>query len=113
MSRPGVFAQMGGAFVASLGNVEIELTIAGVVQAPLRGIFRSVRDTDLINLEGIAAEGIRYTLAIQGNLIDAVRQGDMVKILESDDSKNVGDVFEIAGHVDDGRAMKRLLLQDH
>lgn len=113
MSRPGVFAQMGGAFVASLGNVEIELTIAGVVQAPLRGIFRSVRDTDLINLEGIAAEGIRYTLAIQGNLIDAVRQGDMVKILESDDNKNVGDVFVIAGHVDDGRAMKRLLLQDH
>ena len=112
MSRPGVFAHMGGAFVASLGNVEVEITIADVVQAPIRGIFRGVRDTDLIDLEGIAAEGIRYTLAIQGSLIDAVRQGDTAKVIASDDGKNVGDVFEVAGHIDDGRAMKRLLLQD-
>ncbi|MBC8718189.1 hypothetical protein [Ochrobactrum sp. Marseille-Q0166] len=113
MSRPAVFAGMGGAFVASLGNVDIELTNGGVVREPLRGIFRRVRDTDLIDLEGVAAEGIRYSLALEGDGIDAVRQGDSVKILKSDDGKNIGDVFEIVSHVDDGRAMKRFLLRDY
>ncbi|MEN5277313.1 hypothetical protein ABE527_10210 [Brucella sp. TWI432] len=113
MSRPAVFAGMGGAFVASLGNVNIELTIGGEVREPLRGIFRRVRDTDLLDLEGVAAEGIHYSLALKGDGIDAVRQGDTIKILASDDGKNVGDVFEIASHVDDGRAMKRFLLRDY
>lgn len=113
MSRPGVFSGMGGAFVASLGNVDIELTIGGVAREPLRGIFRRVRDTDLLDLEGVAAEGIRYSLALEGDGIDAVRQGDSIKILASDDGKNVGEVFEIASHVDDGRSMKRFFLRNY
>lgn len=113
MSRPAVFANMGGAFVASLGNVDVEITIDGKVLEPLRGIFRSVRDTDLLDLEGVAVEGVRFSLAVAADLIVGVRQGDTVKILSSDDGQNIGDVFEIGGHVDDGRAMKRLLLLDH
>ncbi|WP_226622580.1 head-tail joining protein [Brucella anthropi] len=113
MSRPAVFAQVGDAFTASLGNVDAELTIGGAVRPAMRGIFRGVRDTDLLDLEGTAAEGIKYTLAVPGHLIDGVRQDDSVTILASDDGKNVGDRFLIAGHVDDGRAMKRLLLQDY
>lgn len=113
MSRPAIFAGMGGAFVASLGNVHIELTIGGMVREPIRGIFRRVRDTDLIDLEGVAAEGIRYLLALEGDGIDAVRQGDTIKILASDDGKNIGDVFEVASHVDDGRAMKRFFLRNY
>nr|WP_278375029.1 hypothetical protein [Brucella anthropi] len=113
MSRPAVFAQMGDAFTASLGNVDAELTIGGAARPSIRGIFRGVRNTDLLDLEGIAAEGIKYTLAIPGHLIDGVRQDDSVTILASDDGRNVGDRFLIAGHVDDGRAMKRLLLQDY
>ncbi|KAB2769494.1 hypothetical protein F9K84_09590 [Brucella anthropi] len=113
MSRPAVFVQMGGAFTASLGNVDAQLTIGGAARPAMRGIFRGVRDSDLLDLEGIAAEGIKYTLAVPGHLIDGVRQDDSVTILASDDGKNVGDRFLIAGHVDDGRAMKRLLLQDY
>jgi hypothetical protein len=113
MSRPAVFARMWDAFTASLGNVDVEITMAGTPRPAMRGIFRGVRDTDLLDLEGIAAEGIKYTLAIPGHLIDGVRQDDSVTILASDDGRNIGDRFLIAGHVDDGRAMKRLLLQDY
>lgn len=114
MTRPAVFAGMGEAFVSSLGNVDVALSRKGVpldkVATSLRGILRAVREADLLELEGVSAEGVRFTLSLQATSCEPVRNGDLVEILISDDGRNIGDEFIILSHVDDGRSMKRFYL---
>ena len=111
MTYPKVFAGMGAAFTAALGNVDADISVRGGVVS-VRGIFRKVRETDLLDVEAMGLEGIKYTFAAEGETLDGVRQTDTVTITGGDDPNLIGKVFEIAGHVDDGRAMKRLLLLD-
>lgn len=114
MTRPAVFAGMGEAFVASLGNVDVALSRKGQllenVAGSLRGILRAVREADLLELEGVSTEGVRFTLSLQAVACEPVRNGDQVEILQSDDGRNIGDRFVILSHVDDGRSMKRFYL---
>lgn len=114
MTRPAVFASMGEAFVSSLGNVDVALSRNGQpldkVATSLRGILRAVREADLLELEGVSAEGVRFTLSLQAVTCEPVRNGDQVEILQSDDGRNIGDLFVILSHVDDGRSMKRFYL---
>lgn len=111
MSRPAVFANMANAFVSGLGNVEALITIGDSV-VTLCGILRKVRESDLIDIEGMGLEGVSYSFAGSGTVLDGVRQKDTITILHSDDGQDTGKVFIVAGHVDDGRAMKRLLLHE-
>lgn len=111
MSRPAIFADMADAFVSGLGNVEAVITIGGSAVS-LRGILRKVREGDLLDVEGMGLEGISYSFTASGTQLDGVRQKDTITILSSDDGQDTGKVFIIAGHVDDGRAMKRLLLHE-
>lgn len=111
MSRPAVFSDMADAFVSGLSNVEARITI-GDSTVNLHGILRKVREGDLLDIEGMGLEGISYSFAASGVLLDGVRQKDTITILSSDDGQETGKVFIIAGHVDDGRAMKRLLLHE-
>ncbi|MFK4824843.1 hypothetical protein ACI0FM_08650 [Paenochrobactrum sp. BZR 588] len=114
MTRPAVFAGMGEAFVSSLGNVDVSLSRKGEplesVSKSLRGILRAVREADLLELEGVSAEGVRFTLSLHAVTCEPVRNGDQVEILTSDDGRNIGDRFIILSHVDDGRSMKRFYL---
>lgn len=114
MTRPAVFASMGGAFVSSLGNVDVALSRNGQpldkVATSLRGILRAIREADLLELEGVSAEGVRFTLSLQAVTCEPVRNGDQVEILNSDDGRNIGDLFVILSQVDDGRSMKRFYL---
>ncbi|WP_439273549.1 hypothetical protein [Pseudochrobactrum sp. HB0163] len=111
MSRPAVFSQMADAFVDGLGNVEAGITCKGNTVL-LKGIFRKIRETDLLDLEGLGAEGVSYSFAAAGIALDGIRQGEALTIIASDDGKLTGKVFSVAGVVDDGRAMKRLLLHE-
>lgn len=111
MSRPAIFSEMADAFVSGLGNVEARITIGDSTVA-LRGILRKVREGDLLDVEGMGLEGISYSFAASGTALDGVRQKDTITILSSDDGQETGKVFVVAGHVDDGRAMKRLLLHE-
>ncbi|WP_075655060.1 hypothetical protein [Pseudochrobactrum sp. B5] len=111
MSRPAIFSDMADAFVSGLGNVEASVTIKG---SPVlfTGILRKVRETDLLDIEGMGLEGVSYSFAASGTALDGVRQSDTITIIRSDDAQDIGRVFVVAGHVDDGRAMKRLLLHE-
>ncbi|UCA44312.1 hypothetical protein [Pseudochrobactrum sp. XF203] len=111
MSRPAIFSDMADAFVSSLGNVEASVTIKGS-PVLLTGILRKVRETDLLDIEGMGLEGVSYSFAASGTALDGVRQSDTITIIRSDDAQDIGRVFVVAGHVDDGRAMKRLLLHE-
>lgn len=109
MSRPAVFSDMDEAFVSGLGNVEALITV-GDSKVTLRGILRKVREGDLLDIESMGLEGISYSFAASGVVLDGVRQNDTITIISSDDGQDIGKIFDIAGVVDDGRAMKRLLL---
>ncbi|MDM8344180.1 hypothetical protein P8H26_02105 [Pseudochrobactrum sp. sp1633] len=111
MSRPAIFSDMADAFVSGLGNVEASVTIKGS-PVPLTGILRKVRETDLLDIEGMGLEGVSYSFAASGTPFDGVRQSDTITIIRSDDAQDIGKVFLVAGHIDDGRAMKRLLLHE-
>lgn len=104
MIRPSIFAGMGAAFTAALGNVDAVVTVAGVVRPSIRGIFRGVRETDLLEIDGMGAEGVKYVFSAEGPALDGIRRNDTVTI---------GAVtYDIVGHIDDGRAMKRLYLHE-
>lgn len=104
MIRPAIFSPLGAAFVAALGNVDAIVTVGGVPLPTLRGIFRGVRETDLLDLEGVSAEGVKYVFSAQGYLLDGIKRTDTVII--------AGKTYGIVGHIDDGRAMKRLYLSE-
>ncbi len=111
MSRPAIFADMADAFVSGLGNVTAQVTVKGEV-VELTGILRKVREADLLDVEGMGLEGVSYSFSASGTVLDGVRQSDTVTITHSDDAQDIGKIFVVAGHVDDGRAMKRLLLHE-
>ena len=111
MSRPAIFADMPDAFTSGLGNVEALVTVKGGTVS-LAGILRKVREADLLDIEGMGLEGVSYSFAASGTALDGVRQSDTITIIRSDDAQDIGKVFVVAGHVDDGRAMKRLLLHE-
>lgn len=109
MSRPAIFADMGDAFVSGLGNVTAQVTVKGDV-VELTGILRKVREADLLDIESMGLEGVSYSFSASGLVLEGVRQNDTITIISSDDGQDIGKIFGIAGVVDDGRAMKRLLL---
>lgn len=111
MSRPAIFADMADAFVDGLGNVEVLVTM-NEASTSLTGCLRKVREGDMLDIEGMGLEGVSYTFAASGTALDGVRQNDTITIVSSDDGQDIGKIFDIAGVVDDGRAMKRLLLHE-
>ncbi|MGJ8570431.1 MAG: head-tail joining protein [Hoeflea sp.] len=104
IDRPGLFAAMGTAFTSAFGNVDVTLTIDGVVQeAAVRGILRQVREIDLMPEGGATIEGVTHSLAL-----DAVASAG----LRSDrDRVTIGAItYAVRALADDGRAMATLLL---
>lgn len=111
MSRPAVFADMADAFTSGLGNADA-LINTGSSSFTLRGIFRKIRETDLLDIEGMGLEGVSYSFAAGGMELDQVHQKNTLTIVQNDDGVLIGKVFLVAGVVDDGRAMRRLLLHE-
>lgn len=113
--RPAVFERMGPQFVRSLGNVDCEFTIGGVLMPSVRGILRQWRDVDLAEDLSQAVEGTTHLLSVAtSNTVGLVSQRDSVTIfMTAPDGRRLdaGTFYEVRNHTDDGRAMLKIYLK--
>ncbi|TCT34704.1 head-tail joining protein [Martelella mediterranea] len=106
INRPAVFAGMGPAFAAALGNVDCRFTIDGVLQPETsRGILRQKRELEFADEYGRQdVEAVTHVLSVPATGLEKLEsERDQVEI---DDAS-----FDIRNITDDGRAMLKIWLR--
>lgn len=96
--RPALFSHMGDAFTDALSNVDVVPVVDGESLPAVRGIFRQLRETDLLEVGGVSIEGVTHSLALPAALGAAIESQRDSVIMQ-------GVEYPVLSKFDDGRAM--------
>lgn len=105
--RPALFAALGGQFSDAFGNVQVTFVVDGTAGEPVSGVFRQVRDMDLLAESGMAMEGVTHKLSVAASHLPVGFDADRDTILINDRPSP----YAISMMADDGRAMTKFYLR--